>query len=148
MEKDFDKLNANVSSIRLEIELENDRNKKVQNHINTMLFEKQRLLVSLDFACPGIRFICFHIQQVTANRHVQTKHSHLQELLRKFRSLDDDDAIDHRTEYFACQKRLAMINSKLTKIRNAISGLRLLYEQYDDVFDRVNILALDIDETV
>jgi len=45
MESKCNKLTADVTSIGLEADLATAANQKLQNEINEMLFEKQRLLV-------------------------------------------------------------------------------------------------------
>ena len=54
--------------------------------------------------------------------------------------------LDHQTEQFSIQKRMASVKARMSKLQNAIAGLRIKYAQYDDVFDRVNILVIDIEK--
>ena len=52
--------------------------------------------------------------------------------------------VDHRKEQFSVEKQHAIALGKMRRILNVISGLRIKHRNFDEVFDRVNILASDI----
>ncbi len=48
-----------------------------------------------------------------------------------------------KKEQLSTEKRLALAKHKLSRIKNAVAGLRLRYTEYDEVFNRVQILIDD-----
>ena len=56
------------------------------------------------------------------------------------------EALDHNKEQFEAEKKIATIKSKLKGLLNSVSGLRVQYKEYDEVFGRVYSLAADIEQ--
>lgn len=65
--------------------------------------------------------------------------------MKKYQSLQrkERDLVDHRKDQVTIEKHLATVQDKSSRIKNAIEGLRLNHEQYDEVFQRVGILLDD-----
>jgi len=71
------------------------------------------------------------------------KSTRLKELLGMY-CATSDPLLDDPKDRFTVQKRLSVIDTKISRIKNAIAGLRIQHVQYDEVFQRVNIMANDI----
>jgi hypothetical protein len=68
------------------------------------------------------------------------KSTRLKELLTMYRALN----IEPLKDQFVVQKRVSVIDAKISRIKNAIAGLRIQHGQFDEVFERVIILTNDI----
>ncbi len=75
----------------------------------------------------------------------KAKLSREESLLQKYQSLESKERklVDYHTDQVTVEKRLAMVQDKSKRINNAIEGLRLNHEEYDEVFHRVVILLED-----
>ncbi|KAL7536679.1 hypothetical protein ACHAWF_014364, partial [Thalassiosira exigua] len=66
------------------------------------------------------------------------------ELLKRYESLSKGDVppvnVSARTE-FEVDKKMIASKGKMDKISNIITGLALKFDQYEDIFDRMNLLA-------
>eukprot|EP00581_Thalassiosira_minuscula_P029787 CAMPEP_0183774792 /NCGR_PEP_ID=MMETSP0739-20130205/42839_1 /TAXON_ID=385413 /ORGANISM="Thalassiosira miniscula, Strain CCMP1093" /LENGTH=159 /DNA_ID=CAMNT_0026016203 /DNA_START=59 /DNA_END=538 /DNA_ORIENTATION=- len=67
-----------------------------------------------------------------------------EELLKRYESLSKGDVppvnVSARTE-FEVEKKMVSGKSKMDKISNIITGLALKFDQYEEIFDRMNLLA-------
>mmetsp|Transcript_7014 Transcript_7014/g.15961 ORF Transcript_7014/g.15961 Transcript_7014/m.15961 type:complete len:82 (-) Transcript_7014:6-251(-) len=66
------------------------------------------------------------------------------ELLKRYGSLSKGDVppvnVSARTE-FEVEKNMMSSKTRMDKISNIITGLALKFDQYEDIFDRMNLLA-------
>jgi len=65
--------------------------------------------------------------------------------LKKFHELEEGkrEMVNHKTEQVKIEQRLASVDHKVSRIKNAIAGLRIQHSKYDEVFNRVQILIDD-----
>jgi len=92
---------------------------KIHEKITTSLFEKQRLLAKCD---------------------------RLQEMIAKYEDLEKGttSSIDPRNEQLQVEKSFAKASCRIKRIQNVLSGLRLKFRNFDDVLERVALLASDV----
>ena len=69
------------------------------------------------------------------------------ELLKRYDALSKGDVppvqVSARAE-FEVEKQLVTAKSRMEKVTNIITGLALRFDHYEDVFDRMNVLASDV----
>jgi|AntRauTorckE5430_2_1112549.scaffolds.fasta_scaffold10319_2 hypothetical protein len=71
------------------------------------------------------------------------KSTRLKELIAMY-CVNRDNSLDDPKKSSIVQKRLSVTNTRISRIEKVIDGLRIQHVQYDEVFQRVNIMANDI----
>ena len=56
----------------------------------------------------------------------------------------DIQAVDPRRDQLAVEKQLATATGKMRRIQNVVAGLRMKFSHFDEVFERVGVLAADV----
>ena len=69
------------------------------------------------------------------------KSARLQELLQYYKAITTHNV--NVEEDSKVKTRLFAVNSKMSRVVHAINGLKMKHIQFDDVFERVSILARD-----